>query len=104
MTWTKGNHKGEWVARTFTYNDGTKTIDEIKGRREQVARPELVLKIPVIIIPNESDRRLIELAPRMAEAILDIVYRMSENKEEIITENNFDLVMELRQLKAGTDE
>jgi len=91
MTWTKGNHKGEWEVEIRALRGTVKGYDGFI-----VASGH---DIDGVFIDNPADRRLFQLAPRMADAILEWLESLSYTDH--IPEKLMEIAEELEQLKAG---
>lgn len=95
--WTKGNKNGEWEV----YSDGIISVDK-SGNSQDVLTPKVSDVPECSSCANESfsvanpyikfenhDARLIELAPRMAEALLkqfDYLYRQDQHDTALYEE------------------
>jgi len=89
MTWTKGNTKGEWEVSEYWQGGITES-------KYFVGKPNIAH------VNGYANAKLISLAPRMADAILEWLELLSYTGH--IPVKLMDIAMELRQLKAGNKE
>jgi len=118
MTWTKGNTKGEWEVHTKNnvYDYDVKIVGENRNvlyldHTDSCKGCECDIDVccdcgeerfHTMTIWNPADRRLFQLAPRMADAILEWLESLSYTDH--IPEKLMEIAEELEQLKAGNDE
>jgi len=89
MTWTKGNTKGEWEVSEYWQGGITES-------KYFVGKPNIAH------VNGYANAKLISLAPRMADAILEYWNGPAWDPQAVM--NLCDIAIELEQLKAGNKE
>ncbi len=100
--WTKGNNKGEWEVIT---DEDHVVVDVHTEHHLNCDTSDFCCEdLLSVKFDNPHDERLFQLAPRMAEALLDLpgmIRALIGIYSDQYTHNYCNLIDELRQMKHG---